>query len=227
MANGKQAETASSGKWTPTQAYVMAVICLVIGIAIGYLVRGSASPATAAMVASPGVPTAMPGAPGAGQVTPEQLKHMADTQAAPLLEKLKSTPNDPALLADLGNLYYDARQYPDAIDYYQRALTIQPANTNVRTDLGTAMWYLGDADKAIEQFKIALKDEPNKPNTLLNLGVVQWQGKMDVNGAIASWEKLLAKNPNYENKEQVKQMIAEARKHADMKPNTKPNKPAM
>ena len=37
--------------WRPLHAYLMAVVCLVIGVAIGYLVRGSAppkSPATAA-----------------------------------------------------------------------------------------------------------------------------------------------------------------------------------
>lgn len=226
MGSGKKAGNTSSG-WTPTQAYVMAVICLVIGIAIGYLVRGSGSTTTAETAVPAAAAPAMPGAAGAGQVTPAQLKQMADTQAAPLLQRLQSNPNDPALLADIGNLYYDAQQYQDAINYYQRALKIQPANTNVRTDLGTAMWYLGDADHAIEQFKIALKDEPNKPNTLLNLGVVQWQGKMDVPAAVATWEKLLSTNPNFEKRAQVEKLIAEAKQHANIKPGTKTDQPAM
>ena len=41
--------------WTPTQGYVMAVVCLLIGIAGGYLTRGSSSP----MATAP-VPNAQP-----------------------------------------------------------------------------------------------------------------------------------------------------------------------
>ena len=44
-------ETPSSGQWTSTQAYVLSVICLLVGVAVGYLARGSASPQTAAVQA--------------------------------------------------------------------------------------------------------------------------------------------------------------------------------
>ena len=37
---------------------------------------------------------------------------MADAQAEPLLAQLKATPNDADLLYKIGNLYYDAQQYP-------------------------------------------------------------------------------------------------------------------
>jgi cytochrome c-type biogenesis protein CcmH/NrfG len=146
---------------------------------------------------------------------------MADTQAAPLLEKLKSDPNNPDLLASIANFYYDAQQYPIAVDYYGRALKAKPADAAMRTDMATAYWYMGNADTAITEFNKALTYEPNKPNTLFNLGLVKWQGKMDINGAVADWEKLLAKNPNYEGKEKVEQMIAEAKKHSGVKPGTK------
>jgi tetratricopeptide (TPR) repeat protein len=94
----------------------------------------------------------------------------------------------------------------------------------VRTDMATAYWYMGNADTAIAEFNKALTYEPNKPNALFNLGVVKWQGKMDVNGAVADWEKLLATNPNYEGKDKVEQMMAEAKKHIGVKPGT-PAKP--
>jgi tetratricopeptide (TPR) repeat protein len=154
------------------------------------------------------------------QPGPEQMKKMADTQAAPMIEKLKSDPNNPRLLASVGNVYYDTQQYPTAIDYYQRSLNGEPANAGVRTDMATAYWYLGNADDAIREFNKALTYEPNKPNTLFNLGVVQWQGKMDINSAVATWKKLLETNPNYENKEKVLQLIAQAQKHVGVKPGT-------
>ncbi len=55
-------------------------------------------------------------------------------------------------------------------------------------------------------------------NTLLNLGLVKWQGKMDGDGAIADWQKLVTENPNYEGKVKVEQMIADVKKHAAVKP---------
>ena len=148
-----------------------------------------------------------------GQPPAQELKRAADAQAVPLLEQLKADPDNAALLAQLGNIYYDAKQYPIAIEYYERSLKLQPANTSVRTDLGTAHWYNSDPDAAIAQFNKALSYDPTKADTLFNLGVVKWQGKKDAQGAIAAWKKLLDTNPGYANKENVLQLIAQAQKH--------------
>jgi len=217
--------TSATGNWTNAQAYTLIVICLLAGIAGGWFLRGSQSPAVAATAQNAGVATGAPSSASMGeQPTAEQMKKMADVQAAPLLEQLKSDPNNTDLLAKIGNIYYDTQQYPAAIDYYRRALSLQPANASVRTDFATAIWYTGDADTAIAEFNKALSYEPNKSNTLFNLGVVKWQGKMDVNGAVAAWQKLLDTNPNYENKDKVLELMAQAQKHSGVKPGT-PAKP--
>ena len=215
----------STVQWTSVQAYTLAVICLLLGIAGGWLVRGSQARGPEAGVSNTAV--AAPG-PGSSATEPqpsaEQMKKMADTQAAPLLEKLKADPNNPELLANLGNIYYDTRQYPTAIDFYQRALKAQPSNASVRTDMATAYWFDGNADAAIAEFNKVLAYQPNSANALFNLGIVKWQGKMDVDGAVAAWQKLLDTNPTYEGKEKVQQLIAQAKKHTDVKPGT-PAKP--
>ncbi len=203
----------NTDRWTSVQAYTLAVICLLMGIAGGWFIRGSQVPAAAAGVESAQSSSSAPSGMVA-QPTPEQLKKMADTQAGPLLERLKSDPNNAELLANVGNVYYDVQQYPTAIDFYQRALKSQPANAGVRTDMATAYWYMGNADGAIAEFNKALTYQPNNANTLFNLGIVKWQGKMDIKGAVASWQKLLDTNPNYENKSKVQELIAEAQKHA-------------
>ena len=107
------------------------------------------------------------------------------------------------MLTSIGNIYYDAQQYPIAVDYYARALKAKPSDAAVRTDMATAYWYMGNADTAIAEFNKALTYAPNNPNTLFNLGLVKWKGKKDPAGAIADWEKLLAANPNYEGKDKV------------------------
>jgi cytochrome c-type biogenesis protein CcmH/NrfG len=215
MSENKNQATA----WTGVQAYTLAVVCLLLGVAGGWFIRGSQTPA--APVAN--LESAAPVNANA-QPTPEQMRKMADTQAGPLLEQVKTNPNDPDLLSKIANIYYDVQDYPTAIAYYQRALKVQPANADVRTDLATAYWYTGNPDSAIQEFNKALSYQPNKANTLFNLGVVQWQGKMDIKSAVATWQKLLASNPNYENKDRVKQLIAEAEKHSNVKPGT-PAKP--
>lgn len=205
-----------SVNWTSTQAFAVALISLVLGLAGGWFIRKSFVPAPAATAvtspaASAGNPPPAPLGPLAVTPTPDQLRRMADTQAAPLLDSLKSDPNNPDLLARIGNIYYDVKQYPAAIDYYERSLKLQPANAAVRTDMATAYWYSGNTDTALAEFNKALTYEPNKANTLFNLGIVKWQSKNDAAGAIAVWQKLLDTNPNYEARDKVQQMIDQAK----------------
>ncbi len=225
--------TSSGGAWTSTQAYVMAVICLLIGGAIGYFLRSSAGPEPqTASVAANTVPAGTPGTggipqgqPTSTQPTPEQMRQMADTQAAPLIDMLKAEPHNEQLLSGIGNIYYDARQYQSAIDYYSRLLKINPNDANVRTDMGTAFFYLGNADRALSEFEIALKHDPKHAQTLFNMGMVKWQGKSDAKGAVASWEKLLQVVPDYPDRTKVEQLIEEAQKHANGTPGTAGDKP--
>jgi cytochrome c-type biogenesis protein CcmH/NrfG len=220
MATDQRRADNAATTWTSTQAYGMAVICLLLGVALGYLVRGSGGVQPQSSAAPP--PATRPG--GQVQVTAAQIKQMADSQAAPLLQRLRNTPNDAALLAELGNIYYDAQSYQEAVQYYDRSLAISPSNANVRTDLATVWYYLGDADRAVREFETVLKTQPDKANTLFNLGMVKWRGKMDASGAVAAWEKLLATNPNYEQKDKVQQLIAKAKQHGTINPSQKADK---
>jgi tetratricopeptide (TPR) repeat protein len=196
--------------WTSKQAALLALICLAAGVAGGWTIRASQRPAVAEVSQASSVPSTVPAAPQAPSAA--DMKQMADAQAAPQLEQLQAHPNDASLLGSLGNLYYDAQQYPTAIGYYERSLKITPADASVRTDMATAYWYTGNADAAIAQFNQSLTYAPSNPNTLFNLGLVQWKGKHDGAGAIADWEKLLAANPNYEQRDKVEEMLAEVKK---------------
>ncbi len=207
--NRKPSQTTDS-TWSSTQAYLLAAFCLILGVGLGYLFRGSAAP-TAAQASG----TTSQQASGLGQASQEADMQAAIGQAtAPLLEALNKDPNDYDSLVKLGNVYYDAKQFPNAIAYYERALAIHPENPDVRTDMATAYWYSGNADRAIEAMQVSLKYRPGHPQTLFNLGWVKWQGKGDANGAVQAWESLLKANPNYPQKAQVEQYIAKAKEHA-------------
>ena len=211
----------SAMRWTRERALLLLLVCLAAGAAGGWSIAGLRTEAS--RVAIPEQPTAAvasqetvvgPALPSQAQSSSSQLKGMADAQAATLVEKLASDPASPGLLTSLGNLYYDAQQYPLAVDYYARALRTKPADADVRTDMGTAFWFMGNADRAIAEFNKALTYVPDNPNTLFNLGLVKWKGNGDAAGATAAWERLLAIHPRYEHKDQVEQMLAEIKSTA-------------
>lgn len=201
-------------RWTRERAALLAAACLVTGMAGGWAIGGMRTAKAAAAIPAT-VSARQEGSPVAAQSTaapaPAQLKEVADTQAAPLMAKLKSDPENAEILTAIGNLYYDAQQYPAAVDYYTRALRVKPADAAVRTDMGTGFWFMGNADRAITEFEKALTYVPDNPNTLFNLGLVKWKGKRDGAGAAAAWERLLKIDPNYEQKAQVEQMLAEVK----------------
>lgn len=212
-------KSTSSSAWTSTQAYLLATFCLVLGVGLGYLFRGSASGAvptvSAATENTSGESQPRQAQPKQNEVTPEQQKAMVDQAAAPLLANLNQNPDNFDSIVKLANLYYDGQQYTKAVKYYEHALKIQPKNPDVLTDFGTSLWYMGDADKAINEFQTALKYEPGRASTLFNLGIVRWQGKSDPKGAVEAWEELVRKNPNFPDKQRLEQLIQRAKQHAN------------
>ena len=214
MANEEAVPKSLTATWRSTQVYTMAVICLVVGVALGYLFRGSQSPAPAA----PGpAEAAKAGAPGAGahpqMPTLEQMKQMADTKAAPLLEKLKADPNNVDVLNQAGNIYKSTHQFKDAVSYYDRALKVDPKNVTIRTEMASCLYYSGDVDGALGQLQQSLQYDPKDANSLFNLGMIRWQGKQDAKGALAAWEQLLKSNPQLadDKKATVQKLIADVK----------------
>ena len=199
--------------WNSVQAYTLAVFCLVLGVALGYLFRGSASPAETVAASANTGSTSGSASTDAAPLAAQQ-KEMLNRAVAPLIAALQNKPDDFDTIVKVANLYYDGKQYPQAIEYYGRAVKIQPTNADVLTDFGTSLWYAGDADKAIGEFQKALKYQPGRASTLFNLGIVRWQGKKDPKGAVQAWEELLQKNPDYPDKAKLQEFIDRAKQHA-------------
>jgi cytochrome c-type biogenesis protein CcmH/NrfG len=86
--------------------------------------------------------------------------------------------------------------------------------------MATAYWYTDNAHAAIAEFRKSLSYEPNQANTLFNLGIVEWPGQMDIDKAVATWQKLQDKNPNYEGRDKVLELMAQAKKHSGVKTET-------
>jgi cytochrome c-type biogenesis protein CcmH/NrfG len=200
----KNATSNKTTSWTNVQVYTAIAVVLVLGCIVGYLLHSSSTPAesTASSVASSSS-TSLPPAALAQQALESQTK--------PLLQRLDANPKDVSALIELGNIYYDASQWPTAVGYYTRALNETPKNPDVRTDMGIAYYYSGDPDRALKEFDQALKDDPRHAQTLFNVGVVKLNGKNDPKGAITAWESLLKIDPAYRDRAKVESMLAEAK----------------
>ena len=222
MAN--ELEPGADRGWETPQVYAMACICLIVGLAFGYLFRGSASrpaqavqgaPMPAAASTPAGLASTGAASPAAHPQVPslDDMKHMADKKAEPLLAKLKADPNNSDLLNQVGMLYKATHQFKEAAEYFQRAVDADPKNVAARTDLASCLFYLGDADGALKQLQQALGYNPKDANTLFNLGMIRLQAKNDPAGAVTAWQQLLRLNPKLagDKKAAVEKLIAQAR----------------
>jgi cytochrome c-type biogenesis protein CcmH/NrfG len=208
-------EQAKAGSvWQVKQVYAMAAVCLLVGLALGYLFRGSQSSAPPAPGASGIQPTARAGATGGQMLSLDQMKQIADKKAEPLLAKLKSDPNNSGLLLQVGNIYKATHQFKDAVSYYDKALKVDSKNVPARNEMASCLYYTGDADGALAQLEQSLKDDPKNADALFNLGVIKWDAKKDAKGAVSAWQQLLKSNPALDarKKAEVQKAIADASK---------------
>ncbi len=198
--------------WRPTQVYVLATICLLLGLAIGYLFRGSETRSTAAAPVSQAAPQPMQAAMQP-MPTLEQMKQMADKKTEPLLAQLKNDPNNAGLLVQIARIYQSTHQFQEAAGYYQKAVNANPKDVATRTEMASCLYYSGDIDGAISQLQQSLKEAPKDANSLFNLGMIRWKGKKDAPGAVQAWQQLLKLNPALQDdkKAQVEKLIADAR----------------
>jgi tetratricopeptide (TPR) repeat protein len=181
--------------------------CLLLGLTVGYVIFGGQRAVVPAPEPFTQAPAAAP-VPVSGGPQPGILD---DQRVQALRNVLARDPANVPTNTELGNLFYDAGRFSDAIGPYRQAFAGDSRNVNLSTDLATALWYSGRPDEAIAQFDKSLAIDPTHPQTLFNLGIVKRDGKQDRAGAIQAWDKLLAANPSYPDRDKVQKMLAELR----------------
>jgi tetratricopeptide (TPR) repeat protein len=154
----------------------------IIGTQQATLSRVPAQPAAAA--SSP-APAAAPAAAILDENKVNAFKSVADRE-----------PTNPKPRVELGNIYFDAERYDDAIKWYGDALKLDPKDVNVSTDLGVSYYYTNQPDKALAQFDQSLKIDPKHAKTILNVGIVKAFGKQDLDGAQQAWQQVIQLAPD-------------------------------
>jgi hypothetical protein len=86
--------------------------------------------------------------------------------------RLARNPKDLAALVQLADMEFDSRHFDKAIDYYRRALALDPTNPDVRTDDAAALHESGHDIDALAQLDTVLKERPDFHAALFDRGIV-------------------------------------------------------
>ena len=153
------------------------------------------------IIGSQRAPAAAPAAPqqqtaaAAPQGQPPAPRALDQNRVTQLTSQAAAEPQNAAVRAAIGNLYFDVDRFDDAIRWYQESLKLKPADPDVSTDLGIAFYYTNQADRALEQFRHSLSINPSHTKTMLNQGIVLAFAKQDLDGAAKAWERVVQLAP--------------------------------
>jgi predicted TPR repeat methyltransferase len=209
----------------PGVAWLLLVVGLAVGGMVGFALRSAvgprgesgmpAGPADIMAGGSTGGAGGIGGAGGMGagggagapQGMPTQIVQMVQAYKA----SLAKNPKDLQANIGLGNLEFDSGQWEKAIDYYTRALAIEPRNADVRVDRAIAYHSSGRNDLAKKELLRVTREKPDHKNAWLNLGVVMRETG-DLPGAVSAWERYLSLDPNGEHAADIRQELASLKK---------------
>ncbi len=169
--------------------------------------------------------------PAAAQAPAEHGGQDMDQAIAKLAEKLKQNPDDVNGWTLLGRAYLETEHFSEARDALKRAHDLAPDEPDVNVAYAEAMTLAGDSHRIDGQAKAlvdaALKADPQNQRGLWLLGVSAYQDR-DYNGAISTWNRLLALLPPDSTVIQsVKAQIARAEAERDgREPPDEPASPA-
>jgi cytochrome c-type biogenesis protein CcmH/NrfG len=177
------------------ESIVFAVAGVLFGVIVGW-VLGSQQAAGGAARASAQAAQSAPQGQAQAQSQSSRAVPLDQERVRALQSVADQNPNDAQPRVQLGNMFFDAEQYGQAIAWYEQAVRLDPKDPNVSTDLGVAYYYTNQADRAIAQFDRSLSIDPKHTKTLLNLGIVRAFGKQDLEGAARAWEQVVALAPD-------------------------------
>jgi tetratricopeptide (TPR) repeat protein len=195
------------------ETILTAVVFFAVGFLVGYITEAQMNWSARQKSAVAG--GAVPQAPGGGAMPSGLPEGHPPIDAAAIIKELQEMaaqrPQDPEVRLKLADFLYDQRQYEQAIEWYERALALDPKNVNAHTDLGTAYFYTGRSQDALQEYRKSLEINPQHQPTLLNMIVVNLEGTHDLKAAQAAWDRLHRLNPSNPALENLKQKLDAAR----------------
>jgi tetratricopeptide (TPR) repeat protein len=180
------------------ETIITAVVFFAVGFLVGYITEAQISWSSRQKAAAAEGAAAQ--APEGGAMPSGLPEGHPPIDSAAIVKELQEmaaqNPQDPEVRLKLANFLYDQRQYGQAIEWYQKALVLDPNNVNAHTDLGTAYFYTGRSQEALREYRKSIAINPQHQPTLMNMVVVNLEGTHDLSAAQAAWDRLQKLNPS-------------------------------
>jgi len=140
---------------------IIGIVVLVAAIALFAIMTGSPYKPQQSAVSTPNR-TAQPGGPLV-DINPNRLTPMGE---------LGVDMKDPAALAELGDRYFESRNYGQAIELYKKVIELKPDDMDTYNDLGLAYFYSKQSELAVTTLKKGTEVMPSFQRIWLSYGFV-------------------------------------------------------
>ncbi len=112
-----------------------------------------------------------------------------------LKEQLKGTPEDWAIYARLGDIYFGMRRFEEAIEYYKKAIELNPDDVDTYNDLGLSNHYIGKSLEGLKYIEEGIKRNPYYHRIWLTKGFILAYGLGRKDEAEKAWQMALKLDP--------------------------------
>lgn len=120
-------------------------------------------------------------------------------------------PQNPKVLAALGNAYYDREDWDHAIEAYEKALRKGSKDAGVLSDVGAAYRNRGQFGRAVSYFEKARAADPDHWQSLLNIVLVQAFDAKKPEEAQKAFDELKRRYPDIPNIGRLQEQISRLR----------------
>ena len=173
------------------QAFVMLAVGALVGFGAGYFAGGGGRPSAAATASASGA---------------AQADGLAELSRA-----VDRDPENPQLLASLGNRYYDREDWSRAVAAYEKARRKAPKDPNLLSDLGAAHRNQGEFDLAGAFFQKARENDPDHWQALLNWLIVEAYDHKDAAAAQRLFDEVKRRYPEIPQMDRIQEQISSIR----------------
>lgn len=131
-----------------------------------------------------------------------------EAKVAEYMAALQANPKDATALWNLGNVYFDAQDYANALKFYTKLTAVSPTDANVWIAAGAAAFNGGDDQAAFEDWTKATQVDPKNVEAHYNLGFwyLSQQPSQELK-AKAEWETVVKMAPESDFASTVKQHL--------------------
>jgi cytochrome c-type biogenesis protein CcmH/NrfG len=177
------------GSRTVRHAIVPLLVGVLVGFIIGYFAGGGGRPSFS----------------GGSEGRSAQASGDRFVEARKAVER---DPQNPKVLAALGDAYYDAEDWDHAIDAYEKARRRAASDPNILSDLGAAYRNRGEFKRAVALFEKARAADPDHWQSLMNLVVCEAYDMRDAGAAGRHFQELKRRYPEVPDLARIEQQIA-------------------